>query len=48
MSLFQAIESQSIDLIGVNLAYVTLLPKRETPKEIKDYSRCHCNTQYPN
>jgi hypothetical protein len=31
--------SLSIDLAGVNLAYIYLLPKRETPQDIKDYSQ---------
>jgi hypothetical protein len=35
--LFQAWYNRTVDPTGVNLEYITLLPKRDTPQEIKDY-----------
>jgi hypothetical protein len=37
LALFRAWHDQTVNLSGVNLAYIALLPKREDPQEIKDY-----------
>jgi hypothetical protein len=37
LALFQAWHNNSVDLKGVNLAHITLLPKKDNPKEMRDY-----------
>jgi hypothetical protein len=37
LALFKAWHDQTVNLSGVNLAYIALLPKRDDPQEIKDY-----------
>jgi hypothetical protein len=37
MALFKAWHDQTVDLLGVNVAHIALLPKTEDPQQIKDY-----------